>query len=541
MKRILLSSIAVALAVLALMQAPAPLAGLGGYIPPGPLLVLEARDFAGLLRDWNASPEKTAWLASDNHEVFSRSRLYLRLADAHAEFAAAAGLPATMELVDSVAGGESALALYDIGNLQFLYITRLASARALETALWKTRSSYETRNAAGFDYFVRTDPASRRVAAFAAAKDCLLLATREDLIAGALTLMAGRPAEAVTGERWYAESARAGGAPGDLRLVMNLTALVRSPYFRSYWIQRNVTEIRQFGAAIADLHRTGGQVREDRVLLRLDRPENATDRTSPAIAGALRLVPEGVGLYRAWAQPAPAEAAKLVHEKVVAPGPAAAPRSLIAPEAVAGGIAGSESDLETRIDEPPLDTSGAAALPNAVRALVEAASLESMLEVASSRTGPGGVFVGIDTAVVLVASSEWDAAAVRNAFARAPENGPLGRLVAEPHGRVLILANSKELAGRIVARLEAPPASPPATYAAEFRHAAESARFVQMMRLIDHAASGPQPEEGEREPRFFSDNLGSLSATLARIESSSIVVRDTGPAVLETVTYRLSK
>jgi len=39
----------------------------------------------------------------------------------------------------------------------------------LETALWRSRSTYETRRAAGLDYFIRTDPASRRVAAFAAA------------------------------------------------------------------------------------------------------------------------------------------------------------------------------------------------------------------------------------------------------------------------------------------------------------------------------------------------------------------------------------
>ena len=40
-------------------------------------------------------------------------------------------------------------------------------ARAVETALWKTRTSYESRNAAGHAYYVRVDRASKRVAAFA--------------------------------------------------------------------------------------------------------------------------------------------------------------------------------------------------------------------------------------------------------------------------------------------------------------------------------------------------------------------------------------
>jgi len=73
-KRILLSSTVVALALWAFVEAPAPGPGLAAYIPSGPLLVLEARDFGGLLKDWNASREKPAWLASSNYAVFSRSR-----------------------------------------------------------------------------------------------------------------------------------------------------------------------------------------------------------------------------------------------------------------------------------------------------------------------------------------------------------------------------------------------------------------------------------------------------------------------------------
>ena len=52
--RIAFSLGVVGLAVWALVQAPAP-RSLAGYVPAGPLLYLEARDFAGLERDWNGS------------------------------------------------------------------------------------------------------------------------------------------------------------------------------------------------------------------------------------------------------------------------------------------------------------------------------------------------------------------------------------------------------------------------------------------------------------------------------------------------------
>src|SRR5947208_13045106 len=56
-----------------------PSPALDGLVPQGALLYIEAKDFAGLLRDWNNSPEKRQWLESDNHSVFSQSLLFLRL------------------------------------------------------------------------------------------------------------------------------------------------------------------------------------------------------------------------------------------------------------------------------------------------------------------------------------------------------------------------------------------------------------------------------------------------------------------------------
>ena len=38
--------------------------------------------------------------------------------------------------------------------------------------------------------------------------------------------------------------------------------------FRSYWIQRNITDMGQYSAAISDLTRSGREYREERMLLR---------------------------------------------------------------------------------------------------------------------------------------------------------------------------------------------------------------------------------------------------------------------------------
>jgi hypothetical protein len=164
MKRRLWISIAVLLlgcgavfAVGALERAIKPKPELPSLLPEGALLSIEARDFSSLLRDWNTSEEKRAWLTSDNHAAFSNSRLYERLSQAQNEFSAAAGLPADESLLDKVAGKESCLALYDIGNLEFVYLTRLDQRKIEGTPLWQTRSKFEQRSEAGSVFYVHKD------------------------------------------------------------------------------------------------------------------------------------------------------------------------------------------------------------------------------------------------------------------------------------------------------------------------------------------------------------------------------------------------
>src|SRR5258708_30807994 len=95
-----------------------------------------------------------------------------------------------MILMSRGAGRESARALYDMGKLQFIYITRLPSASAMQNQLWQTRAKFETRTAAGTTFYLRRDPESQREVEFAVHENYLLLATRQALMARELQLMA---------------------------------------------------------------------------------------------------------------------------------------------------------------------------------------------------------------------------------------------------------------------------------------------------------------------------------------------------------------
>ncbi len=551
---------------------------LADVFPSGALLYLEARDLSAALHEWNASPEKKLWLQSDNHAVFSRSRLFTRLEQAQQEFAGAAGLPPDMQHFEQAAGSRSALAIYDIGKLQFLYVTRMASARALESELWQKRSSFEPRQAAGVTYYVRTDLESQRVVAFAVSGDTLLLATREDVIAGALTLLKQQEAPSpnlqasIATDAWYAQAVQAASQPGDLRLVLNMAPLVRAPHFRSYWVQQNITELGQYTTAVSDLYRSGVEYREERHLLRSEktaRTVSEDDRKSQetAVADLLRIVPSDAGLYRAWAAPDPRAVTDLLERKLLTPRHEPPPAQQTAPAvALSAGQVGSEADLETLLDEvPPVPPPNAA---DPVLKLMQESQLQAAMHVQSSSETADGVFVGSHSAVVLASAADWDSARVRDVLQKAAaplwttlqlgtewpqkksgtnawyELNGLAPLAVAASGRTLIVSDSGELLSSLMQNMAAPHPAPPQSgiYAAGFSLKREQKNFVRMMSLIERplGSSGASGHDAT-EPRFFSRNLGSLSRSLGRVQSESIRVRDLGNQVTQTVTYTWSE
>jgi hypothetical protein len=571
-------------------QGPKPSSSsLAAFMPTGSLLVVESVNFAPLVHDWENSKEKQKWLASDNYQVFSRSRLFLRLQEAQMQFAVAAGAPPDMALLDAVAGAQSALALYDVGNLEFLYITRMPSAHAMQNVLWTNREKFEPRKAADIPYYVRTEPEKNRLVAFATAGDLLLLATREDLMAGALGLLSGKAQPALQDENWYKSAVSAtgprtvshgAGPAGDLRLVLNLPLLVKSPHFRSYWIQRNTAALKQYSAEVADIYRSETEIREERVLLKANPPGDTEQRTTPstaAMAELLGMLPAQEGIYLAWRDPSADTVLDLVQQKVLTPHAGPGVASQTAPGVgLTPDQAGSESDLETRIDVPPLQGTTEAPGAEALKKILHAVPLEAVLEFHSLHNVGQPTFVEPHSAVLIRSSANWDAEVTRNALraaimdlwttsqigvswvAKHEGNADyyqidgLAPLAVATQGPILVLANSAETLMSLLGRAPLGPAAnsqgaeagPNLVYAAGFRHSAERHNIVNMMRLIEmplaQQSRGMAGQEG-RTPSFFSENLASLSQSLESIESESLLVEDRGPQLHQTVTYRLKK
>jgi hypothetical protein len=547
----------------ALTPQPPPLSR---YVPAGSLLYLQATDLSALLGDWNASPQKASWVKSKNYEVYSRSRLFLRLEGAGEQFAAAAGLAPDMTFLTQVAGTQSELALFDLGKLEFLFITRLPSASSMESALWQTRAKFETRSTAGVTFYVRRDPESQREAAFAVNGDYLILATREDLLAAALQLMAGsKDRRTIEAEQWWSQSVAAAGPAGDLRMVLNLEKIVPSPYFRSYWIQRNITDMKQYSAAVSDLFRSGKEYREERVLLK--KAATAGDRTAgdgaSAVADLARLVPADAGSYEVRAAPSAADCLNVLETKILAPhrGPRVAQQA--APDVqLSSGETGSSSDLETRIDQAPLKTPASSDASISLKDLFRKSQVRAVLQVQATERDKDGVFVRIHSGLAFIAATDWPENAVRSTlvdflrpslttgnlgFAWQAKSGyqeldGLWNFAVAVRGKYLLVSDDSSLLKNMSANMNQKPAQKPAVLVAGFHHARERENFARLTGLLDRPNANPGgAPASEAYPQFFSDNLASFSTTLAGVFSETVVIREASDKVMQTVTYEWSR
>jgi hypothetical protein len=569
-KLTVLSALAVTILGVAWWRASAqPTRPLATFMPGSALLYLEATDFSRLLNEWNGSKVKADWLKSDNHEVFSRSNLFSKLSGLFDEYSTAVGFAPDLNSVIQIAGNESALALYEIRDLQFLYVTRVEESKLAQAALWEMRSKFEARQSVGITFYVHV--ASGRTVAFAFTQGYLFIGTRDDLVAQALALLAGGREPSVAAARWYEGATKAATTHGELRLVLNLESLVKSVYFRSYWVQRNVSELNQFSAGISDLTRDPQKIVEDRVLLRLNdasasQPPDAARR---ALAELVQMAPATAGLYKAWAAPPVDFTASLIERKLLAPQAKPQVNQRYAPEASSTGeAAGTEADLETRIDEPPLPVDSSGKLEMApLHNLIERAQPQALLQVQSAIQIKNG-FIGTPSLLAIAGSSDWDRNAIQQALTAAIEtlwttsslgaqwaSGTLNThkiarldglvpLMVAVSGHVLFISNDEELLADALHPRAIRLAPSQLSYTAVFSHGRERGNFVHLMNALDFARPSPESQnkvEGSREPAFFSGNIASLSDVLSFVNGVSVTASDRGNSVVERVVYDLVK
>jgi hypothetical protein len=553
---------------------------LTAYVPQDALLTIESPDFASLLQRWTNSPESKSWLASGDYSVFQNSRLFSRLGDAQTSFETASGIPAGVDFLHEVAGKESIFAWYDIGKLEFLYITRMPSQQAEKSQLLQARGSFQRRHAGNADFYVRTSSADYSTVAFALVPspsgDLLLLATREDLIANALTLLAAAtPTNSIQQEPWFHDASTAlppeKVAPA-LHMVLNLDRIVPDPHFRSYWVQRNITWTKQFRAAASDLYLESGRFREERTLL--PKSPDTTEPPSFDITLLADLAPPDTGILRVTATQDASAAVTAIQQKLLGADTTQSGDSKSAPEPdLAAPQSGSVSDLETRIDAlPPASTDASTA---ELTQVLRSSGIDTVLTLSSAQpvTAKEALWIPIHSAVVLHTIATADvklltvalqqalrgsitASNIGLSFQLTQDQGATMYALSGPRslffaiaplpaqGSLILIADDRTLLAELLHRVGTLPSKPSTdiTSIGVFNHSTQRAPYLRLTALIDGTNNQPAatlsaPGRDDTAPAFFSRNIGSLSDTFSALQTERVVERIVDQNLHQTVTY----
>jgi hypothetical protein len=101
-----------------------------------------------------------------------------------------------------------------------------------------------------------------------------------------------------------------------------------------------------------------------------------------------------------------------------------------------------------------------------------------------------------------------------------------------------LVSDDPALADAILANFSRKSDRKPADLLAGFNHQQERANFVRFSNAVDRPNTTiVNAENGRGEPQFFSNNMASLSATLAAVSCEKIEVRSEGNNERQTVIY----
>lgn len=261
-------------------------------VPPKPLVYIEFRDFGGDLEKLLDSEFAKSFVKSRAYSDFKKTKLANKLADRIAELKEATGFGLTVSTLREVAGGPAAVALYDIGELRLLFLTRIPADKLLASALWRMRTDFEERRANGINYFVKEDPDGRVSLAFTQVGDKLVAGTDINRFEACLRLLDGGSGSLAEDET-FRDAFPQGFAFDDALLYLDQEQISETPHFRSYWIYGNQAELRSVKRVAISLSFEDYGISEKRWLTTARRKE-------PALAAPAQLaseLPSGCDVY----------------------------------------------------------------------------------------------------------------------------------------------------------------------------------------------------------------------------------------------------
>ena len=270
--------------------------------PRGALVYAQINNLPEFVKLWNESKFKEKYLTSENFRDFKNRHLGRKLASRWAEFNEASGFSLDLETVAGLAESRGAIALYDIGKLEFVFIAPLSNEIFTATKFVQNQHKFEQKTFADGTIIYRAAVEADRgrqkqELIFANVKERFILTTSEKLLMQTLNNIENKQAKnRLSDEPAFAALSKK-IEPHLATVWVNQKVLNDDYYFKRYWLMSKRENLKNLRAGIFDFEMQEGKLIERRRFL-LNQIVKVPPVEAARAAEMLSLMPENIPFYR---------------------------------------------------------------------------------------------------------------------------------------------------------------------------------------------------------------------------------------------------
>jgi hypothetical protein len=270
--------------------------------PRDALIYVQIQDLPALIKLWNDSEIRRKYLDSQNFYAFQNNHLALKLAERAVEINEAVGISPDLGFASGLSENKAALAVYDIGRMEFVFIAPLGEEKILASALFQMQSDFEEirldDETTVFSKEIEIDRARQKQKIFFANfRGRLILATSEKYFLQTIDNVKGKtPKNRLSAEPLFSEIA--GKTKPKLATVwLNQQKLNDDWYFKHYWLMSETDSLKHIRSGMFDFEIQDKKLTERRVFLTAE--NKSFTKIDAGTANRIgSLIPENIPFYK---------------------------------------------------------------------------------------------------------------------------------------------------------------------------------------------------------------------------------------------------
>lgn len=264
-------------------------------LPADCMVYVRFKDLSRQIAQWQASPVSKRYFKSKSFELWSRRHLALKLLERLSALERSMQEVPTLDAIKATIRGEAELGIYDIGNTQFVLVSRPSAGTSTLGRLLSQKNFEQRKSPAGRVYFCGLPVGDFQIC-WAVADGRLIVASRESLMLETLANLDSGAEGTLAKDPVYADTMQ--GEFHDIVVWLNLAKVNRDWYFRHYWIYRNFDELSSIRAGVIDLQMTASAFIERRSYL-VDKGQASATFSADDLRLVTSLAPENIFGYQA--------------------------------------------------------------------------------------------------------------------------------------------------------------------------------------------------------------------------------------------------